>query len=150
LDAGTWGDVEDPSAFRLGEEAVWYSRQYTKQWAGCLAQSPLRYGDVDGDGENELVLFVRNDLVIFSPAEGGVVFSANFANRDEAFHGVEAGMLEDDELPLAPRYQKLGDEAPQYVAHSGLPLQVWEILPHGDPLPSSILVISPRMSVRTS
>ncbi|MDQ2075470.1 hypothetical protein [Marinimicrobium sp. ABcell2] len=44
---------------------------------GCLPQTPLRYGDFNGDGNSELVIFFANDIVVFSPSQGRVIFSQN-------------------------------------------------------------------------
>jgi hypothetical protein len=41
---------------------------------GCLAQNPLRYGDIEKDGQNELVIFIGNDLFVFSPQHEKIVF----------------------------------------------------------------------------
>jgi len=43
----------------------------------CLNSSPLRYGDIDGDSNNELVLFIGNDLIIFSTEHQRIVFAVN-------------------------------------------------------------------------
>ena len=59
---------------------------------GCLWNYPLRYGDVTGDGNNELVLFPgrgdnvggndnKLDLAIFSPQSHSVVFSIRLARE---------------------------------------------------------------------
>ena len=44
---------------------------------GCLKSTPLRYGDIDGDGVNELVIFIGNQLLVFSPSEQKTVFGMN-------------------------------------------------------------------------
>ena len=41
---------------------------------GCLAKNPLRYGDIEKDGQNELVIFIGNDLFVFSPQYEKTVF----------------------------------------------------------------------------
>lgn len=47
-----------------------------RRTSGCLAQTPLRYGDVEGDGVSELVLFLNGELIIFSPEQQRTVFSS--------------------------------------------------------------------------
>ena len=42
---------------------------------GCIGSSPLRYGDVESDGNDELVLSIGGELIIFSPDYGRTVFS---------------------------------------------------------------------------
>ncbi len=58
--------------------------EYTShiKMAGCLNQSPLRFGDVDADAKNELVLFLNGELIIFSPEQGRTVF-ATFYDADD-------------------------------------------------------------------
>ncbi|MDQ2075474.1 hypothetical protein [Marinimicrobium sp. ABcell2] len=65
---------------------------------GCLVNSPLRYGDINASGDAELVLFMGNDLVVFSPNRQRVIFMANLAIYDwlpaaavEDFYTDEAG-----------------------------------------------------------
>ncbi|TCS40231.1 hypothetical protein BCF53_110154 [Reinekea marinisedimentorum] len=41
----------------------------------CMRKSPLRYGDIEGDGEFELYLALLTEHVVLSPLYGGVVFS---------------------------------------------------------------------------
>lgn len=54
----------------------------TKYPVGCLASSPLRYGDVENDGSNELVLVLGNDLVVFSPTQGKITFATWLSLND--------------------------------------------------------------------
>lgn len=59
---------------------------------GCLHANPLRYGDVDQDGTNELALFVGDipkeylegslDFVMFSPEKKKIIFSVRTARVD--------------------------------------------------------------------
>lgn len=54
---------------------------------GCLAQHPLRYGDLDEDGKDELVLFLGHekevlDLVMFNPDKEKIQFSARVIFTD--------------------------------------------------------------------
>ncbi len=52
------------------------------QTKGCLQKYPLRYGDVDGDGKQELVLNVGFDWVIFSPTIHKVTFVGLWEKED--------------------------------------------------------------------
>lgn len=49
---------------------------------GCLNAVPLRYGDIDSDGTNELVLFIGNELMVFSPSMQKTVFAMNMRLDD--------------------------------------------------------------------
>ncbi|MEJ2076217.1 MAG: hypothetical protein P8X79_22475 [Reinekea sp.] len=49
---------------------------------GCLESTPLRYGDLENDGKNELVLHLGDDLVIFSPYYQRTVFAVNLNLAD--------------------------------------------------------------------
>ncbi|GGY59564.1 hypothetical protein GCM10011297_35090 [Bacterioplanes sanyensis] len=42
---------------------------------GCLTQSPLRYGDLEGDGSNEVFLVLDDELIVFSPEYERIVFA---------------------------------------------------------------------------
>jgi hypothetical protein len=50
---------------------------------GCLRAHPLRYGDIESDGVNELLLTLDNNIVLFSPVEKKVIFSAHYWLSDE-------------------------------------------------------------------
>ena len=58
----------------MGKFAVNYDT-YLSQPIGCVNETPLRYGDIEDDGINELVLFLGGDLVVFSPEANNIVFS---------------------------------------------------------------------------
>lgn len=54
---------------------------------GCLADSPLRYGDVTGDGDQSIVIYLGQrdhvlDWLVFSPGSESLVFSARLALED--------------------------------------------------------------------
>ncbi|WP_394201777.1 hypothetical protein [Marinagarivorans algicola] len=63
------------------------NRYLNTETLGCLANIPLRYGDLESDGVNELVLPLGNndqqvDWVVFSPTAGKIIFSARIALQD--------------------------------------------------------------------
>lgn len=99
---------------------------------GCFVKSPLRFGDLDGDSVNELVLFIGNDLLVFSPEKENIIFGSSLSVDDwmskessenyyELYHGVRAD---------SPQYQSViasnsvgaakGAQAPGYRGHSKL------------------------------
>lgn len=49
---------------------------------GCLNTAPLRYGDIEDDNKNELVLFIGNDLMVFSPEYQKTVFGVKLRIDD--------------------------------------------------------------------
>jgi hypothetical protein len=54
---------------------------------GCLGEKPLRYGDVDGNGLKEIVLYLsefdqKSDWVIFSPKKEKIIFSMRWQAKD--------------------------------------------------------------------
>ncbi|MEJ2046439.1 MAG: hypothetical protein P8X89_24570 [Reinekea sp.] len=54
---------------------------------GCLASTPLRYGDIENDGTSELVLTLAHygykaDVIVFSPQYQRIVFSNRYALQD--------------------------------------------------------------------
>jgi len=78
---------------------------------GCLNATPLRYGDVDGDGTNEIVLVLGNDLVVFSAEQRRIVFSVSF-NLFDWMPSEETHYLYEDE---GGEYLK-PDSEPQYAS----------------------------------
>jgi hypothetical protein len=89
--AGRWGADEV-----LEKEII---QQYTSQelaWGspldtdsaimGCATKTPLRFGDVDSDGKNELVLFVANgysvDFLVFSLHLHKIIFASKLDFND--------------------------------------------------------------------
>jgi hypothetical protein len=53
-----------------------WAESATTDSLGCLGAYPLRSGNIDGDGKQELVLFLNDDFLVFSFANHQVVFSA--------------------------------------------------------------------------
>ncbi|ASP40165.1 hypothetical protein CHH28_16435 [Bacterioplanes sanyensis] len=86
-----------------------------KPFAGCLNQSPLRYGDVERDGDNELVLYLNGELLIFSPKYERVVFST-FLQADDWF--VDPTWRE----PVAPSVLdgKVYQHQSEYMLYNGI------------------------------
>jgi hypothetical protein len=75
---------------------------------GCYANHPLRFGDLNGDGSNEVVLFLKNDLVLFSPEKEKIIFS-------EKLKVLEWLSLE--RTALDPEYKQLPGPSPyQYLS----------------------------------
>lgn len=92
---GRWGDQEflepeitqriinyDQNIAGLYKFQLSYGEQEMAGEVGCLEAHPLRYGDVDGDGRNELVLFLKDTLVFFSPDIGKVTFATLYNYSD--------------------------------------------------------------------
>ena len=70
---------------------------------GCLGKTPLRYGDIDEDKKNELVLFLNDKLLIFSPEKQKTVFLMLY-NLDD-FTSVEDTITQHGfEKPEFPQY----------------------------------------------
>ncbi len=97
---------------------------------GCLANNPLRLGDVDGDHSEDLVLIFQEDLVVFSPTFERIVFAARYHEDDwltleETDDRLQNawGLSEDD---VKPQYQSdmaayaLANEQRMAPGHRGL------------------------------
>ena len=54
-----------------------------KDRVGCLEANPLRYGDINEDSQQELVLTIGKDFIVFSPQKQKVIFSAHYYLSDE-------------------------------------------------------------------
>ena len=76
-----------------------------KAYNGCLSQTPLRYGDVDGNGSQELVILANQDIIFFSPAQKKVIFQLRWI--DERYGGYYDENDEPIELkdPKYPQYE---------------------------------------------
>jgi len=94
---------------------------------GCLANAPLRYGDIDSDTKNELVLFLGNDLVVFSPDQGKITFAAWLSLND--WYTLEDGAwyFEDDhgndiKKPTDPQYESrlIHNRGPHHAHATGI------------------------------
>ncbi|AJQ92862.1 hypothetical Protein YC6258_00812 [Gynuella sunshinyii YC6258] len=79
IDSSGWDPLVDENYLQEIEGETYY--------LGCLNMMPLRYGDIDGDGQNELVLFLgafdyKRDMVVFSPERQRITFSMRYALQD--------------------------------------------------------------------
>lgn len=64
---------------------------------GCLSQNPLRYGDVDGNGNKEIVLLMDQDIVFFSPDQKKVIFQLRWIDdRSDGDYEDDNGPIEKD------------------------------------------------------
>jgi hypothetical protein len=79
---GGYKSIEDPKIMAL-DTTTEYKLSPFIQTTGCLASQPLRFGDIDGNGSNELVLFLDEDLIVFSPNQQKIIFAMSFSESDE-------------------------------------------------------------------
>ncbi len=79
---GEYTEINKPEVQVLGTSKQYNIDGYNPS-IGCLNQAPLRYGDVDNNASNELVLFLNNDFVVFSPALQKIIFATNLSDSDE-------------------------------------------------------------------
>ncbi|WP_082378974.1 hypothetical protein, partial [Marinagarivorans algicola] len=73
---------------------------------GCLTQTPMRYGDMTGDGAPEIVLFLGDSMVIFSTKLHKVIFST-LLDLDDAMpwqDQIDAGLILDPNDKASPQY----------------------------------------------
>jgi hypothetical protein len=70
---------------------------------GCLSKSPLRYGDIDDDSKNELLLFLNDNLLIFDPVLGKTVFLMLY-NLDDYTSAEDTISQHGFEKPEFPQY----------------------------------------------
>jgi len=80
-----------------------------EKFFGCLSDTPLRYGDLDGNGRDELVVFADRDIILFDPDEGQVIFQVRWL--EERYRGYVDGQtgepmeLDPDIRADYPRYR---------------------------------------------
>lgn len=82
---------------------------------GCFQRSPLRFGDIDKNGSNELVLHIGNSLVLFSLSTHKVIFSMGWRSQDEV---LRESYPEQEELGEGIDFNAA--DAPQFIAESGV------------------------------
>ncbi len=73
---------------------------------GCLTKTPMRYGDMTGDGAPEIVLFLGDSMVIFSTKVHKVIFST-LLDLDDAMpwqDQIDAGLILDPNDKASPQY----------------------------------------------
>ncbi len=103
----------------------------TRYPVGCYGDTPLNYGDLDNDKTNELIIFMGNTLVVFSPHDGRTIFSS-WLSLDDWFHPEDSRFYFEGEYgenlktPEDPQYEsrlihrrgKQEDHAPGYRGYS--------------------------------
>ncbi len=86
-------------------------------YSGCLSQIPLRYGDVDGNGSNELVILADKDIIFFSVEQQKVIFQLRWI--DERY----SGYFDQEDMPLEltdPKYPQYKDPYSNGPLYKGL------------------------------
>lgn len=73
---GRWNDQEflEPQLKERFDDNSGGEIQVMSDGVGCLNKVPLRYGDIDEDSKNELILFLNDNLLVFSPVKQKTVF----------------------------------------------------------------------------
>lgn len=77
---GLYGISSDDEEFYPASISL-YSVEEGERNFGCLLSSPVRYGDFTGDGNKEVV-FIGDDVVVFSPQKEEVIFSQRIRVND--------------------------------------------------------------------
>lgn len=86
----------------------------TRYSLGCLADTSLRYGDVDDDAVDDLVLLLGSDLVLFSLDHERVVFSFRYATDkwmdkiDTEIYFEDYGFAKPEDMPYS-QWEVLAD-----------------------------------------
>jgi hypothetical protein len=111
--------VTDPSLPQTGKDVV-HREKHTKPVTthGCLDVNPLRYGDIDGDGQKELVVTKNGDFIVSSTSKKAVIFAANWFMNDDIVINNDPGTV----LPIITPEERAAQpkDTPQYGAYSNL------------------------------
>lgn len=89
---------------------------------GCLTKYPMRYSDIELDGQRELLLVLGEDLVIFSVAGKKVIFSASMHQNDELDE------IKVDAFMQHEGYEESGN-TPQFLSDSAASIELGEVAP---------------------
>lgn len=121
---------ESPEGKALGrpvyDQISYYWHRSTQDiTCGCLNESPLRYGDLEGDEQKELVLLTVNNIVVFSPVSHKVIFASNYQMSDQMLPDTQEAYLDDI---LKSKYETLGENQPQLLAASSISHETQEPL----------------------
>lgn len=101
--------IDAPGTMAFDTDSI-YKLDTWHDYLGCYSKTPLRYGDIDSDGTNELVLFLDDDLVVFSLSQQKTIFSTSLHYQDE---------LAADQITVAYGEDHRDDLIYQYYAASG-------------------------------
>lgn len=96
------------------------SEEDRKKSVGCYESSPLRYGDVEGDSQKELVLLIGKNIVIFSPQLKKVTFSMHYQMDDEMSEVTAADLEIAHNKPTDPQYLASSTEDAIRIGKGGL------------------------------
>lgn len=94
---------------------------------GCLGDVPLKYGDIEGDGVSELVLYIENSWMIFSTELNKVTFMTMLDVKDwltEEQTKDHYGLHRKENAPSDPKDAQYQSRIATYVKggdHSNLP-----------------------------
>jgi hypothetical protein len=92
---------------------------------GCFVKHPLRYGDINGDGQVELALWLTESFLVFSPQSKKTIFGVNYFFEDI--------MDAEFQLTFAERHKRelaeMGAKAPQIFAESGADILADRVVP---------------------
>jgi hypothetical protein len=102
---GRWSDQEflEPELKELFQYYSGDEVEIRGDSIGCLSKSPLRYGDIDEDSKNELLLFLNDNLLIFDPVLGKTVFLMLY-NLDDYTSAEDTISQHGFEKPEFPQY----------------------------------------------
>lgn len=103
---GGYNEITDPEAQQVDGQPN-YTIDSSDPSLGCYNQKPLRYVDVDGDLQQELVLFLDDNFVLFSTTLKKPIFSVSLYGSDELSADIAATIFENRE-----------DNIFQYMAYS--------------------------------
>jgi len=101
-------DISNPLSI-VTDRPVTYMRLKVNEGAfGCYPKKPLRYGDLDGDNQAELVIFIDEYIIVFSPQRKKIVMGMHYYTDDEMTNSRA------DELEISHS----NPDEPQYLADS--------------------------------
>ncbi|MDF3012890.1 MAG: hypothetical protein K0Q78_1094 [Cellvibrio sp.] len=96
------------------------SDENIKQSVGCYENSPLRYGDLEDDGQKELVLLIGKNVIVSSPQSKKVTFSMHYQMDDEMSEATATDLEIVHNKPTDPQYLASSTEDAVRIGKGGL------------------------------
>jgi len=111
--------VTDPSSPQTGKDII-HREGHIKpaKTHGCFDLQPLRYGDINQDGQAEIIVMKDGNISISSTTKRAEIFNANWFMNDDIVINNDPGTVIPE--PTPEQLAAIPENAPQFGAYSNL------------------------------